>query len=194
MREENSQIAKFIALIAIGGNLPSTFGSVCETIVSSLDALGRAEREITAVSKFYETPCYPIGQGPDFINCVAELKTELQPEALLSVLHDIEQQFERTRETRWGGRTLDMDLLSFENRVLPNEATYAHWLNLPLQTQLTDAPADLILPHPRLQDRGFVLIPLCDIRPNWRHPVLGQTAREMCDALPQEQVVGVKPL
>lgn len=194
VRGESLQIAKFKALIALGGNLDSTFGSARATLDLSLKSLVSNVGPVLQVSRVYQTPCFPAGAGPDYVNAVVEIETQLDAPELLARLHDIEQKFERRRDERWAGRTLDMDILSFEDQVLPDIETYEAWRNLPFERQLKEAPSELILPHPRLQDRGFVLIPLCDIRPDWRHPVLGQTARELCDALPEEQILGIKPI
>ena len=138
--------------------------------------------------------CFPKGAGPDYVNLVVVVSTSLTPEDLLVQLHDIEAQFGRAREARWAGRTLDIDILSYEDRVVPDLETYQHWLNLPLQAQMEEAPSNLILPHPRIQDRGFVMIPLCDVWPEWIHPVSGKTAQMLCDALPISETKGIKPL
>ena len=78
--------------------------------------------------------------------------------------------------------------------VLPDAETYRAWLDLPLDEQTQRAPDRLILPHPRMQDRGFVLVPLAEVAPEWRHPVLGKTVAEMVEALPQEARDEVVPL
>ena len=108
----------------------------------------------------------------------------LGPVDVLAHFHRVEAQFGRARDKRWGGRTLDIDLLAIGNAVLPDAATYATWRDLPLDQQSQRAPDQLILPHPRLQDRAFVLVPLMDVAPDWRHPVIGLTVRDMCAALP----------
>ena len=81
-----------------------------------------------------------------------------------------------------------------DDQVLPNPETFAHWRDLALEEQLNQAPDQLILPHPRLQDRGFVLVPLCDIAPDWVHPVSGLSAAEMLAKLPIDMVAEVQPL
>lgn len=98
----------------------------------------------------------------------------------------------RERGTRWGQRTLDLDLLAMGDLVLPDAQVYAHWRDLPLEDQARRAPEQLILPHPRLQDRAFVLVPLSDVAPDWRHPVLGRTVLEMRDALSPEALAEVR--
>lgn len=182
------------ALISLGSNKLSFWGSPQETVQEALhrlEALGRGEMR---VSRLYQTPAFPKGNGPDFVNAVAGIETELSADDLLSALHDIEAEAGRERNVRWGQRTLDLDLLTLGQAVLPNEHTYLTWRDLPPDSQMTRSPDQLILPHPRLQDRAFVLVPLCDIAPDWRHPVFGRTASSLCAALPQEDRAEVVPI
>jgi 2-amino-4-hydroxy-6-hydroxymethyldihydropteridine diphosphokinase len=194
LRDKSLQFAKKRAILAFGGNLSSAIGSPEQTIVAALDILGTHHVDVTACSRFYITPCFPKGMGPDYVNSVAVVETILPPEDLLFELNEIEEKFERAREVRWAGRTLDIDILSYENCIMPNLDTYSHWKNIPLKTQQEMAPEQLILPHPRIEDRGFVLIPLCDVWPSWKHPVSGKTAQMLCDALPASEIKGIKPL
>jgi 2-amino-4-hydroxy-6-hydroxymethyldihydropteridine diphosphokinase len=78
--------------------------------------------------------------------------------------------------------------------VLPDAATYQRWRDLPMAQQRSEAPDQLILPHPRLHERAFVLVPLCDVAPDWVHPVSGLSVAEMCAALPQGESAAVVPL
>lgn len=128
------------------------------------------------------------------MNAVFTCFSDLEAEEILKHLHAIEKKFSRSREQRWGMRTLDLDLVAVENQVEPNLPTYQQWLNLPLEVQKVHAPKQLILPHPRLQERAFVLVPLCDVQPNWMHPVLGKTAAELCAELPKDEIAAVTPL
>jgi 2-amino-4-hydroxy-6-hydroxymethyldihydropteridine diphosphokinase len=182
------------ALIALGGNLNSPFGSALETVDFAIDTLASLGVEVTVASRAFKTPCFPAGQGPDFVNQVIEVAIRHEPEALLGLLHEVEAKFGRVRSARWNARPLDLDLLSYDQLVLPSVIGQQTWVDLALEEQMAQAPSELILPHPRLQDRGFVLIPLCDIRPDWVHPVLGKTARELRDALPACQFEGVEPV
>jgi 2-amino-4-hydroxy-6-hydroxymethyldihydropteridine diphosphokinase len=194
LRDKSLQFAKNRAVFAFGGNLESSIGSVDNTIVAALDTLVSLGSHVVARSRFYETPCFPAGAGPDYINLVAVVDTPHNPEDLLTQLHEVEAKFGRARQVRWAGRTLDIDILSYENRIFPDLDTYNHWKDLPVQAQMQNAPTGLILPHPRIQDRGFVLIPLCDVFPDWIHPVSGKTAQMLCDALPISETQEIKPL
>ena len=100
----------------------------------------------------------------------------------------------RERVQRWGQRTLDLDLIASGDLVLPNGEIHQYWRDLPLEQQMSTAPDQLVLPHPRMQDRAFVLVPMAKIAPDWVHPVLKQSVLEMLDALPEQDKDAVKPL
>jgi len=181
-------------LIALGGNAPSERGQPAETLRAALDRLDARGCRIRAVSRFYVTPCFPPGAGPDFVNAAAVLDYAGPADELLALLHEVEAEFGRERLTRWGQRTLDIDLIAMGDAVLPDHDTHRAWRDMAPEEQGTRAPGCLILPHPRVQDRGFVLVPLADVAPEWRHPVLGQTVAEMLAALPEKELEGVVPM
>lgn len=180
--------------VALGSNLPATPGTPVSTVAAALSALDSGEIAVTRISRLYRTPCFPPGAGPDFVNAAAEIETALDAPALLAGLHAIEAAFGRARAGRWGPRTLDIDLLDLGGMVLPDPATQAEWRNLPPDRQNEIAPDQLILPHPRLQDRAFVLVPLAEIDPGWLHPCLGLTASELLDRLPAEDKAAIRPI
>lgn len=145
-------------------------------------------------SRFFSTPCFPAGAGPDYVNAAISVTASGDPPVILAALHRIETHFGRVRDQRWGMRTLDLDLLAIGQTILPDPATYLAWQQMPAQVQARSVPDQLILPHPRLQDRAFVLVPMADIAPNWRHPVLHQTTAQLCAALPRADLNAVRPI
>ncbi|WP_241524024.1 2-amino-4-hydroxy-6-hydroxymethyldihydropteridine diphosphokinase [Oceaniglobus indicus] len=181
-------------LVALGANATVPGHDLSDRLNDALNAIGAAGCDIVATSRFFRTPCFPAGAGPDYLNAAIGLRTDLPAKALLALLHRIETAMGRVRRVRWGARTLDLDLLAMGDLVLPDAATFAHWRDLPPVRQRVETPETLILPHPRLQDRAFVLIPLLDIAPDWRHPVSGLTVRQMVDVLPSDEKNAVRPL
>lgn len=183
------------ALVALGANLPLADASPAETLRKALKALAAEGLSVLAVSPFYATPCFPAGSGPDYVNAAAVLDaTDQSASSILATLHAVEQHFGRVREKRWGMRTLDLDLLALGDSVLPDAATQDSWRALPPEAQIRATPDALVLPHPRLQDRAFVLVPLADVAADWRHPRTGETVAEMLAALPEADRAAVKPL
>ncbi|HEY0212596.1 MAG TPA: 2-amino-4-hydroxy-6-hydroxymethyldihydropteridine diphosphokinase [Paenirhodobacter sp.] len=183
-------------LIALGSNLPSEAGSSARTLVTALNMLPDAGLMPVAVSRFYRSAAFPAGSGPDYVNACAVLRSDTAqtPDAVLAALHHIEAVLGRVRDRRWQARKVDLDLLAAGNTVLPDAETQRLWRDLPLDRQMREAPTRLIVPHPRLQDRAFVLIPLAEIAPLWRHPLTGHTVKEMCDALPDDEKSGMMPV
>jgi len=153
-------------LIALGSNLPSQrFGAPvknCEAALSALNAAGVAP---VRVSRWYRSAPVPVSDQPWFINGVALVETALAASPLLAVLHDIERDFGRSRRARNEARVIDLDLLAYGDLVSgPGEG--------------------LVLPHPRMAERAFVVWPLAELVPAWRHPVSGLSAKEMAGLLP----------
>ena len=183
-----------IALIALGANLPSQAGTPAQTLAAALAQLDHGPVRVAAVSRFYETPCFPVGAGPDYVNAAAVVHGALSADALLARLHEIEAEFGRARLTRWGMRTLDLDLLAFGAQVLPDRAGQAAWMELPAEAQRLRAPDQLVVPHPRLQDRAFVLVPLADVAADWVHPVTQQSVANMLAALDPAEVAQVRAI
>ncbi|MCI5110669.1 MAG: 2-amino-4-hydroxy-6-hydroxymethyldihydropteridine diphosphokinase [Marivita sp.] len=177
--------------VALGANLASGKSSPSDTLKAAIADLRQENMEIQAVSAFYATPCFPAGSGPDYVNAALHLKSDLSSKDMLAYLHGLEQKYGRKRVERWGMRTLDLDLLACGDSVLPDLATFEHWRTLPATEQRQTAPTDLILPHPRLQDRAFVLVPLREIAAEWRHPVLNMTVSELCSALAPEALAEI---
>jgi 2-amino-4-hydroxy-6-hydroxymethyldihydropteridine diphosphokinase len=154
-------------LVALGANLPSpVHGGPVATLTAALAEMNRQRVEILKTSSWYETAPVPVSEQPWYVNAVASVATDLAPAALLTRLHGIEATFGRVRSVTNAPRVLDLDLLSYQD--LRSDG----W---PL------------LPHPRLQDRAFVLLPLQEVAPGWRHPVTGETIGTMLARIGPEQ-------
>lgn len=182
------------ALVALGANVDSRLGAPAETLRAALHEIERALGPVTGKSRLWRTPAFPPGSGPDYVNAAAAVATALAPEAVLAALHRIEAEFGRIRAERWGARGIDLDLLALDDLVRPDAATQTLWRDLPAAEQRRSAPDGLILPHPRLQDRAFVLVPLAEVAPGWRHPLTGRTVAGMLSALPAEDIAALAPL
>jgi 2-amino-4-hydroxy-6-hydroxymethyldihydropteridine diphosphokinase len=179
-------------IIALGSNLASSGLTPSEILRASLKQLETESLSVGAVSRWYQTRAFPEGSGPDFVNGAAVLRSQLAPQEVLEALHRIEAYFGREREVRWGPRVLDLDLIAAGQLVLPDLEGYALWRDLPREAQTVNAPRRLILPHPRVQDRAFVLVPMADVAPDWVHPVSGKSVREMVAELPQVERDAIK--
>jgi len=157
--------------LAFGSNQADHLKDSVAAIQSSYVLLTANSVNITTYSPFFQTPAFPAGNGPDYVNSVVCAQTSLNQNDLMAVLHDIEDTLGRERKQRWGARVIDIDLLDYQGCILPTLEMYQYWRNMPLELQRTSWPSDLILPHPRIQDRGFVLVPLKAVAPDWMHPV-----------------------
>lgn len=181
--------------IALGGNLGFRGETAERVILKVLERLlVSGGIGVCAISRLFRTPAHPAGSGPDYVNAVALIRTDMTAEALLAELHEIEAEFARERKARWASRTVDLDLLFLGDRIAPDIRGQRDWMELPPERQRSEAPDRLILPHPRLQDRAFVLIPLADILPGWVHPVTGLSVGQMTNALPADEIAAICPL
>lgn len=156
-----------MVLIGLGGNLPSEVGDPRRTLVAALAELETQGYATLARSPLYRTAPVPVSDQPWFVNAVARLAPIGAPEDLLDVLLAVERRFGRRRGAPNAARTLDLDLLAFE--------------------EICHESPRLVLPHPRLHQRAFVLQPLMDIAPDWRHPRSGLSTRQLLAALPPGQ-------
>jgi 2-amino-4-hydroxy-6-hydroxymethyldihydropteridine diphosphokinase len=164
-------VAEIRILVGIGANLASArFGPPRDTVEAALAALARAGIAVTARSRWFESAPVPLSDQPWYVNGVALVASSLAPRALLDRLHEIEAAFGRVRGVPNAPRVLDLDLLAHGTSVLAEEG-------------------GLVLPHPRLAERAFVLLPLADVAPDWRHPATGLGLPEMLANLAPGQVV-----
>ncbi|MBW4707282.1 2-amino-4-hydroxy-6-hydroxymethyldihydropteridine diphosphokinase [Roseobacter sp. YSTF-M11] len=175
-----------IALIALGSNTPSGAGDPTETVEKAVAAIAQSVGVIRGVSRLYATPAFPVGSGPDFVNAALAVSTGLSAPRVIEILHGIEAQMGRLRHERWAPRTLDLDLIALGDRLLPDAQTHETWRSMPLAQQMTQTPDRLIVPHPRVQERAFVLVPLTDVAPDWVHPALNLSVAQMLAALPDD--------
>ncbi|MGH6878622.1 MAG: 2-amino-4-hydroxy-6-hydroxymethyldihydropteridine diphosphokinase [Rhizomicrobium sp.] len=152
-------------LIALGANLPSPAGLPAASLREALRLMPQRGISVRSVSFLYQSRAWPEPRDPPFANAVARVETARAPADLLVQLKQMEIAFGRTSTGQNAPRPLDLDILDYDGIVQSGPP---------------------ILPHPRLHERGFVLIPLRDVAPEWRHPVSGRDVNALIDALPRE--------
>jgi 2-amino-4-hydroxy-6-hydroxymethyldihydropteridine diphosphokinase len=156
--------------IGLGANLPSAAGSPVATLEKAVADIAAAGIEIRRRSPWFETAPVPRADDqPWYVNGVIEVATGLDPAALLAVLQRLEAEAGRVRSVANAARPLDLDIIAYGDRI--------------------EARNDPLLPHPRMEVRAFVLLPLQAIAPRWRHPVSKRTVAELIAALPADQEI-----
>jgi len=167
--ENGSRSGVFIAL---GANLEHpTYGSPRQALEAALEELGRRRVVVRRVSPWYRTAPVPASDQPWYVNAVAEVETDLEPDALLAQLHEVEDAFGRVRTVPNAARLIDLDLLDFNGEIS------------------SGGPGRATLPHPRMEARAFVLRPLGDLAPDWRHPRSGVSIQALMAKLPADQSI-----
>ena len=156
--------------LALGSNLSSSFGDRFTNINLAISYLEGYGIQIINKSNFYETYSYPNKENPKFINIVISVKTHLSLEDLMSVLLFIEEKLERKRNKKNDPRTCDIDIIDYNNQVLDFK-----YKNL-----------NLTVPHKKLIFRNFVLFPLQEISPEWKHPITKEKVSTLIDKLPED--------
>lgn len=146
-------------LVALGSNRNGPWGTPRETVVEAIGRLNASGIKVKRASSLVVTAAFGVTEQADFVNAVAEVETQASPESLLQRLHVIERLAGRRRTLHWGPRTLDLDLLDYNGLIRRG--------------------APPILPHPGITERIFVLAPIAEIAPQWRHPETRQTAAVM---------------
>jgi 2-amino-4-hydroxy-6-hydroxymethyldihydropteridine diphosphokinase len=149
--------------VGLGSNLPSEAGSPAASLLAAVEVLSLHDVRVAAASRIYRSRPVPASDQPDFFNMVIRVETELEPADLLERLHAVEATFGRERGAPNAARSLDLDLLAYDDRIEPGPP---------------------VLPHPRLDGRAFVLLPLAELAPDWKHPETGQPLAGMIAALP----------
>lgn len=157
--------------IALGANLEHpSYGPPRRALEAALEELGRRGVVVRRISPWYRTAPVPASDQPWYVNAVAEVETELAADTLLARMHEVEDAFGRVRTVPNAARLIDLDLLDFHGEIAAG------------------GPGRAILPHPRMEGRAFVLRPLADLAPDWRHPRTGVTISALLAALPGDQV------
>ena len=156
--------------LGLGSNLPSKYGDRFANINMAISSLAAYGIKVIKKSSFYKTPSYPNRENPKFINVVVLVKTNLLPIDLMSVLIFIEEKLERKRVKKNDPRTCDIDIIDYNSQIL----------NLKYNN------LDFTVPHKELASRNFVLFPLQEISPMWKHPITKETITNLIQKLNEE--------
>jgi len=160
-----------MVILGLGSNLLSSFGDRFQNIDRAIFLLNRLGVQIIKKSSYYETPSYPAATNPKFINVIVQAKLSLNPKQLASVIIDVENKLERKRSKKNAPRTCDIDIIDFNSKAFDFEYN----------------GLSFTVPHERLSIRNFVLFPLNEILPNWRHPVSDDVVVELIEKLSSDE-------
>lgn len=150
--------------IGVGSNIGDRYTNI---LIAEKEINCSAVCKVVEISKIYETEPFGFPDQDKFLNCVFKIKTSLMPDQLLKFLFAIEKKLKRKRVVRWGPRIIDLDILLYDELVISSK--------------------DLVIPHPGMHERMFVLKPLCDLAPDYIHPVLNERCYTIAEKLKSEQ-------
>lgn len=182
-----------IYLIALGSNTTRDRAGPADIIAHAVWHFEGEGLGVVAQSRLYRAPAYPIGNGPDYVNSVVVVRADAEPPAVLDRLRRIEAALGQRPADRVSPREIAIDLLAAGNSVLPDRATVAGHINAADDDPTGAEAAILVLPHPRVHQRAGMLVPLVEVAPDWVHPVLGKSARDLLSALPANLTTEVVP-
>ena len=157
-------------ILSLGSNLSSKFGNRFNNLEKAMTLLVEEGLTIHKKSSFYETPSYPDPNNPKFINMVISIRSDLSAKSLMLLLISIEEKIERKRFKKNSPRTCDIDIIDFNNEVL----------------NFSSNTLNLTIPHKSLTFRNFVLFPLKEISPNWKHPKTNESLDALIKNLPDD--------
>ena len=166
-----------MVLLGIGSNLSSVFGDRFNNIEIAILLLKKHRIKIVKKSSFYETPARPNKEDPKFINIIIQIKTDLKPLNLAALLIYIEKFLKRERGKKNSPRTCDIDIIDFDQQVIRRKKGQ-----------------NLILPHPRMDKRNFVLLPLFEISKYWIHPKKKVNIKKLINSLNINYLKGIKQI
>ena len=170
-------------IIGLGSNLTTeNYATSKEILEAAITSLREKGVKIIKISNFYETEPVPKSNQPWFVNAAIRVATSQCPEELLNTLHGIENELGRVRKERWEARIIDLDLLCYNDRVFPN---LKEWQ----ENNIQKMPEGAIIPHARLHERDFVLIPMNDVAGDWMHPVFRKNTQNMLEDLDSVGIV-----
>ncbi len=163
-------------LIGLGANLPSpTHGSPIATLNACIKRLDEVGLKILGQSRWFKSAPVPISDQPWYINGVASVGTDLEARSVLELLLKVENEFGRVRSEANAPRVLDLDLIAYDDLIIEDDG------------KIEDKP--FCVPHPRMHERAFVLLPIKDLDPTWKHPKLTVELKNLIADLPKDQII-----
>ena len=159
-----------MVILSLGSNLPSKYGDKFENLKYAISLLEDRDILLNKKSSFYETPSYPDKSKPKFANMVISVKTSLSPVNLMTIIIDIEKKLERIRRNKNDPRTCDIDIIDYKDQII----------------KIKNNNFYLEIPHKSLVSRNFVLYPLQEILPNWKHPKTKEILSVLINKLNEE--------